>query len=226
MTTHAKGCALITQVVCRRRLLRFAASIVYSAGKFRGADFLSIQANGTAEVLQVGAVKVPGQGLPRPDVRDNGFAFPRILHTRLGAGLVVSEMIACDTALLGSEELRLRAEGAGLGIHVVQIAGRDPEAIRDGVRVAEAAGAHIVDINMGCPAKRVDERIRRLGADARARIWRSADRGDGRRRLRAGHAEDAARLGQKASMRRPRAAGGSGGRSARHRAWPDALPVL
>jgi tRNA-dihydrouridine synthase B len=79
----------------------------------------------------------------------------RHLATRLGASLVVSEMIACDTALLGSEESRLRAEGAGLGIHVVQIAGRDPEAIRDGVRVAEAAGAHIVDINMGCPAKRV-----------------------------------------------------------------------
>ncbi len=80
--------------------------------------------------------------------------FRRLGH-RYGASLVVSEMVACDPALLKTEESRLRIEGEGLGIHVVQIAGRDPEAIRDGVRVAEAAGAHIVDINMGCPAKKV-----------------------------------------------------------------------
>jgi tRNA-dihydrouridine synthase B len=80
--------------------------------------------------------------------------FRRLAH-RFGAALVVSEMVACDQAQLGSEEARLRAEGEGLDIHVVQLAGRDPEAFRDGVRVAEAAGAHIIDINMGCPAKRV-----------------------------------------------------------------------
>jgi tRNA-dihydrouridine synthase B len=80
--------------------------------------------------------------------------FRRLAH-RFGAALVVSEMVACDLALLGSEESRLRTEGEGLDIHVVQLAGRDPEAFRDGVRVAEAAGAHVIDINMGCPAKRV-----------------------------------------------------------------------
>ena len=80
--------------------------------------------------------------------------FRRLAH-RFGAGLVVSEMVACDQALLASEESRLRTEGEGLGIHVVQLAGRDPDAMREGVKVAEAAGAHIIDINMGCPAKRV-----------------------------------------------------------------------
>ena len=80
--------------------------------------------------------------------------FRRLAH-RYGAGLVVSEMVACDRTLLKSEEARLRVEGEGLDIHVVQLAGRDPDAMRDGVLTAEAAGADIIDINMGCPAKRV-----------------------------------------------------------------------
>jgi tRNA-dihydrouridine synthase B len=80
--------------------------------------------------------------------------FRRMAH-RYHAGLVVSEMVACESMALGSEEARLRAEGEGLDIHVVQLCGRDPAAMPDGVRVAEAAGAKIIDINMGCPAKRV-----------------------------------------------------------------------
>ena len=79
----------------------------------------------------------------------------RRLASRFGAGLVVSEMVACESAALGSEEARLRAEGEGLDLHVVQLVGRVPAAFVEGVRIAEAAGAHIVDINMGCPAKRV-----------------------------------------------------------------------
>ena len=79
----------------------------------------------------------------------------RRLARRLGAALVVSEMVACDQTLLGSEESRLRSEGEGLDIHVVQLAGRDPHAFREGVRVAEGAGADIIDINMGCPAKKI-----------------------------------------------------------------------
>ncbi len=79
----------------------------------------------------------------------------RRLAARFGAGLVVSEMVACDAVQRRSEEARLRAEGEGLPLHVVQLAARDEEAMAEGVRVAEAAGADIVDINMGCPAKRV-----------------------------------------------------------------------
>jgi tRNA-dihydrouridine synthase B len=80
--------------------------------------------------------------------------FRRLAH-RFGASLVVSEMVACDRMLLKSEEARLRREGEGLDIHVVQLAGRDPDAMQDGVHAAETAGAQIIDINMGCPAKRV-----------------------------------------------------------------------
>jgi tRNA-dihydrouridine synthase B len=79
----------------------------------------------------------------------------RRLAKRYGASLVVSEMVACEQAALGSEEARLKAEGEGLDVHVVQLAGRDPTDFVAGVKVAEAAGAHLIDINMGCPAKRV-----------------------------------------------------------------------
>ena len=74
---------------------------------------------------------------------------------RFGAGLAVSEMVAASFYLAADEETRLRAAGAGLPLHVVQIAGRDPMAMAEAARLAEGAGAHAIDINMGCPAKRV-----------------------------------------------------------------------
>ena len=81
-------------------------------------------------------------------------AFRRIA-SRLGAGLVVSEMVASRELACADDELRLRAEGAGLDLHVVQLAGRDPAWMAEAARVAVGAGAAIVDINMGCPAKKV-----------------------------------------------------------------------
>ncbi len=73
-----------------------------------------------------------------------------------GAGLVVSEMVASDEYLNGRNEARLRAEGEGLSTHVVQIAGFDPHLMSDAARMVEDAGADIIDINMGCPSKRVN----------------------------------------------------------------------
>jgi tRNA-dihydrouridine synthase B len=97
---------------------------------------------------------VPSRAFLAPMSGVTDLPFRRLAH-RYGAGLVTSEMVACDRTLLKSEEARLRVEGEGLDIHVVQLAGRDPDAMRDGVLTAEAAGADIIDINMGCPAKRV-----------------------------------------------------------------------
>ena len=79
----------------------------------------------------------------------------RRLARRFGAGLVVSEMVASDKLAKGSAEALLRSEGAGIDVHVVQIAGCAPEWMARAALIAEANGAAMVDINMGCPAKRV-----------------------------------------------------------------------
>src|SRR5215208_4199678 len=73
----------------------------------------------------------------------------------LGAGLVVSEMTASRELAGGDGEAAMRAEGQGVGIHVVQLAGCQPYWMAEGARIAEAMGAAIIDINMGCPARQV-----------------------------------------------------------------------
>ena len=89
---------------------------------------------------------------PMSGASDVGF---RRLAARYGAGLVVTEMVAAGAYLRGEEEARLRSAGGGLDPHVVQLVGRDPARMAEAARLAEGAGADIVDINMGCPAKRV-----------------------------------------------------------------------
>src|SRR5689334_3652861 len=79
----------------------------------------------------------------------------RRLAAHLGAGLVVSEMTASDDLVNGKPMSRLRCEAAGIGPHVVQLAGCETQWMAEGARIAEAAGADIIDINMGCPARHV-----------------------------------------------------------------------
>ena len=79
----------------------------------------------------------------------------RQLAWEFGAGLVVSEMVASEALTTGQEEMRLKAESAGLPVHVVQLAGRQPQWMREATKIAEGSGAHVIDINMGCPSKRV-----------------------------------------------------------------------
>ncbi len=93
---------------------------------------------------------------PMSGVTDIGMR--RIAH-RFGASLVVSEMVASDDYLSGRSEARLRAEGEGVSPHVVQIAGCIPGLMADAARLAEASGADVIDINMGCPSKRVNGRL-------------------------------------------------------------------
>jgi tRNA-dihydrouridine synthase B len=73
----------------------------------------------------------------------------------LGGVLVVSEMTASADLAEGCPQARLRAEGRGLGIHVVQLAGCEARWMGEGARIAEATGADVIDINMGCPARHV-----------------------------------------------------------------------
>ena len=79
----------------------------------------------------------------------------RRLAARYGAGLVVSEMIASGALSVGNADMRRKlAASPGLP-HMVQIAGCEPEWMARAARIAEDAGADIIDINFGCPAKRV-----------------------------------------------------------------------
>jgi len=89
---------------------------------------------------------------PMSGVTDAPF---RRLAARLGAGLVVSEMAACPSLVRARPDTRLRIEGQGIGLHVVQIAGCEPHWMAEGGRIAQGAGADVIDINMGCPAKHV-----------------------------------------------------------------------
>jgi tRNA-dihydrouridine synthase B len=109
------------------------------------------------EGLRIGDVAMPNRVIlaPMSGVTDAPF---RRLVSRLGAGLVVSEMTASDALVEGHPNAVLRAEGQGTGIHVVQLAGCEPHWMAEGARIAEAAGADIIDINMGCPAKHVANR--------------------------------------------------------------------
>src|SRR5262245_9304904 len=64
-------------------------------------------------------------------------------------------MVATSALTEGRRDARLRLEGQGVGIHMVQLAGCEAGWMAQGARIAEAEGADIIDINMGCPAKHV-----------------------------------------------------------------------
>ena len=75
---------------------------------------------------------------------------------RAGAGYVATEMVACAELARGRPDaVRRAAVGEGLPLTVIQLVGADPALIAAGARTAEAAGADIVDLNFGCPAKEV-----------------------------------------------------------------------
>ena len=80
----------------------------------------------------------------------------RQLVASFGAGLVVSEMVASQEMVQAKPGVRERAElGFGQGSTSVQLAGRDARWMAEAARMVEANGARIIDINMGCPAKKV-----------------------------------------------------------------------
>lgn len=80
----------------------------------------------------------------------------RRLVSSFGAGLVVSEMVASQEMVEAKASVRARAElGFGEQATAVQIAGREAHWMAEAARIAEGQGAKIIDINMGCPAKKV-----------------------------------------------------------------------
>ncbi len=90
---------------------------------------------------------------PMAGVTDRPF---RQLCKTMGAGMAVSEMVASNSLLWGSEKTRRRANHEGEVDPIsVQIAGADPQLLADAARYNVDQGAQIIDINMGCPAKKV-----------------------------------------------------------------------
>ncbi|HWI15378.1 MAG TPA: tRNA-dihydrouridine synthase, partial [Burkholderiales bacterium] len=90
---------------------------------------------------------------PMAGVTDRPF---RQLCKRMGAAMAVSEMVSSNSLLWGSEKTRRRANHEGEVDPIsVQIAGADPAMMADAARYNVDQGAQIIDINMGCPAKKV-----------------------------------------------------------------------
>jgi tRNA-dihydrouridine synthase B len=90
---------------------------------------------------------------PMAGVTDRPF---RQLCKKMGAGLAVSEMVTSNSLLYGSEKTRRRANHEGEVDPIsVQIAGADPQMMAEAARYNVDNGAQIIDINMGCPAKKI-----------------------------------------------------------------------
>jgi tRNA-dihydrouridine synthase B len=104
--------------------------------------------------LKIGGITVSNSVFLAPMSGVTDAPFRRLCAT-LGAGLVVSEMTASNDLVNGRPMSRLRCEATGVGPHVVQLAGCEADWMAEGARIAEAAGADIIDINMGCPARHV-----------------------------------------------------------------------
>ena len=105
--------------------------------------------------FDIGGVRIGGRVLIAPMTGVSDLPFRRAASKR-GASYVATEMVACDAfARNRPDVVRRAAVGEGLPLMVIQLVGRDPHWVGKAARLAEEAGAQIVDFNMGCPAKEV-----------------------------------------------------------------------
>ena len=94
---------------------------------------------------------------PMAGITDRPF---RTLCYAMGAGMTVSEMLSSNPEVWASDKSRLRmVHSDEPGIRTVQIAGSDPEEMAQAARINAASGAQVIDINMGCPAKKVNRKM-------------------------------------------------------------------
>jgi nifR3 family TIM-barrel protein len=120
----------------------------------------------------VGGLRLHGRALLAPMAGITDLPM-RVLARRFGATLTFSEMVASKDVAQGGRESLLRAQGGGVTPHAVQIAGCEAEGLAETARWAEAEGAELIDINMGCPAKRV------VGGAAGSALMRDIDHAAG-----------------------------------------------
>jgi len=107
-----------------------------------------------SEPLNIGGVYIRNRVFlaPMSGITDEPF---RLRAHRHGAGLVVSEMVASGELAKGRQGTATRIRHSGLPVHMVQLAGREAHHMAEAARIAAGEGADIIDINMGCPAKKV-----------------------------------------------------------------------
>ncbi len=108
--------------------------------------------------LSIGPFHLRNRGFLAPMSGVTDLPFRRLAH-KLGAGLVVSEMVASKELVAGRRNVLKRAEGSELKPFVIQIAGREAHWMAEGARIACGQGADIIDINMGCPAREVTGKL-------------------------------------------------------------------
>ncbi len=107
-----------------------------------------------ASGLSIGGHELPNRAFlaPMAGITDRSM---RVIAERFGAGLVVSEMIASNALATGQADMVRKLSKSGRLPHVVQLAGCEAQWMRRGAEIACDAGADIIDLNFGCPAKRV-----------------------------------------------------------------------
>jgi nifR3 family TIM-barrel protein len=109
--------------------------------------------------LEVGGVEVPGRVWIAPMTGVSDLPF-RETATALGAPYVATEMVASAEFAKGRPDVvRRAAVGEGMPLTVIQLVGRDIDFMAQGARMAQEAGADIVDLNFGCPAKEVTKGV-------------------------------------------------------------------
>lgn len=106
-------------------------------------------------MLSIGSVTVANAVAVAPMSGVSDLPFRRVCAA-FGAGLVVSEMVASAELVKARPDVLRRAEGdPSIRPFIIQLAGREERWMAEGARLAEAAGADIIDINMGCPSRQV-----------------------------------------------------------------------
>lgn len=108
-----------------------------------------------SNTLRIGDVAIAGRVLTAPMSGVSDLPFRRAA-AKLGAPYAASEMLACETLAGGRPDVvRRAAAGEDISPMVVQLVGREARWLATGAALAEAAGARIIDLNMGCPAREV-----------------------------------------------------------------------
>ena len=125
-----------------------------------------------SKTIQLGAVRTPGRVWIAPMTGVSDLPFRRAA-ARQGAAYVATEMVAGAELAKGRPDVvRRAAVGEGLPLMAVQLVGRDPQWIAAGARLAAEAGAELIDLNMGCPAREV------TGAACGSALMRDLDLAD------------------------------------------------